>query len=87
MIRRPPRSTLDRSSAASDVYKRQPFNHMIQLVNDDITLNPCLQIVNAANGSDGLEALTVDNSDYWEYIRIYKLAAKGLDQIKFRLGG
>eukprot|EP00826_Nyctotherus_ovalis_P037667 TRINITY_DN3455_c0_g1_i3.p1 TRINITY_DN3455_c0_g1~~TRINITY_DN3455_c0_g1_i3.p1 ORF type:complete len:312 (+),score=101.51 TRINITY_DN3455_c0_g1_i3:24-938(+) len=26
MIRRPPRSTLDRSSAASDVYKRQPKN-------------------------------------------------------------
>ena len=26
MIRRPPRSTLDRSSAASDVYKRQVFN-------------------------------------------------------------
>src|SRR5678810_932990 len=26
MIRRPPRSTLDRSSAASDVYKRQPLN-------------------------------------------------------------
>src|SRR5678810_405572 len=25
MIRRPPRSTLDRSSAASDVYKRQDF--------------------------------------------------------------
>ena len=25
MIRRPPRSTLDRSSAASDVYKRQGF--------------------------------------------------------------
>ena len=25
MIRRPPRSTLDRSSAASDVYKRQTF--------------------------------------------------------------
>src|SRR5678816_1551508 len=25
MIRRPPRSTLDRSSAASDVYKRQRF--------------------------------------------------------------
>src|SRR5678809_644242 len=25
MIRRPPRSRLDRSSAASDVYKRQPF--------------------------------------------------------------
>ena len=26
MIRRPPRSTLDRSSAASDVYKRQAVN-------------------------------------------------------------
>ena len=26
MIRRPPRSTLDRSSAASDVYKRQPIS-------------------------------------------------------------
>src|SRR5678815_4582865 len=27
MIRRPPRSTLDRSSAASDVYKRQTLAH------------------------------------------------------------
>src|SRR5678816_3332547 len=27
MIRRPPKSTLDRSSAASDVYKRQGFPH------------------------------------------------------------
>src|SRR5664280_3920828 len=28
MIRRPPRSTLSSSSAASDVYKRQAFKHM-----------------------------------------------------------
>src|SRR5678809_1190991 len=28
MIRRPPRSTLDRSSAASDVYKRQVAMHV-----------------------------------------------------------
>src|SRR5678815_771653 len=27
MLRRPPRSTLDRSSAASDVYKRQDVHH------------------------------------------------------------
>src|SRR5678815_1881042 len=27
MIRRPPRSTLDRSSAASDVYKRQAYQY------------------------------------------------------------
>src|SRR5678816_4911378 len=29
MIRRPPRSTLDRSSAASDVYKRQIMGRLI----------------------------------------------------------
>ena len=29
MIRRPPRSTLDRSSAASDVYKRQDIDHCL----------------------------------------------------------
>ena len=32
MIRRPPRSTLDRSSAASDVYKRQ-VDEAIRLLN------------------------------------------------------
>ena len=31
MIRRPPRSTLDRSSAASDVYKRQIYGLLAQL--------------------------------------------------------
>ena len=34
MIRRPPRSTLDRSSAASDVYKRQ--EKQMTLVGEDI---------------------------------------------------
>ena len=29
-IRRPPRSTLDRSSAASDVYKRQVFGELVE---------------------------------------------------------
>ena len=29
MIRRPPRSTLDRSSAASDVYKRQEWERYV----------------------------------------------------------
>ena len=32
MIRRPPRSTLDRSSAASDVYKRQIQNDIKRVV-------------------------------------------------------
>ena len=31
MIRRPPRSTLDRSSAASDVYKRQDVNYRLDI--------------------------------------------------------
>ena len=30
MIRRPPRSTLDRSSAASDVYKRQKYDNIAE---------------------------------------------------------
>src|SRR5678816_382941 len=32
MIRRPPRSTLDRSSAASDVYKRQQYGDLPEFV-------------------------------------------------------
>ena len=43
MIRRPPRSTLDRSSAASDVYKRQIKDHIVSSVRidkDDFELSP-----------------------------------------------
>src|SRR5678816_4685434 len=47
MIRRPPRSTLDRSSAASDVYKRQiilqslhtPVAHKRIYISENITQN------------------------------------------------
>ena len=50
MIRRPPRSTLDRSSAASDVYKRQAVQDALHahvllrrdvdyVVNDDAVLS------------------------------------------------
>src|SRR5678810_474166 len=44
MIRRPPRSTLDRSSAASDVYKRQirislVHSHFISLIDPKLSLN------------------------------------------------
>ena len=38
MIRRPPRSTLDRSSAASDVYKRQELaDALVELLELDVT--------------------------------------------------
>ena len=36
MIRRPPRSTLDRSSAASDVYKRQECGYDAQAIADAV---------------------------------------------------
>ena len=35
MIRRPPRSTLDRSSAASDVYKRQEYSLVIEIFGEE----------------------------------------------------
>src|SRR5678816_3864083 len=40
MIRRPPRSTLDRSSAASDVYKRQPLFGAMPLDAQDRAIAP-----------------------------------------------
>ena len=43
MIRRPPRSTLDRSSAASDVYKRQ-----------DPSVGPAAEVINALKEQDVL---------------------------------
>ena len=49
MIRRPPRSTLDRSSAASDVYKRQhhdiySIEDLAQLIFDLKNANPDARI-------------------------------------------
>ena len=41
MIRRPPRSTLDRSSAASDVYKRQDV-----MIDIDFGVNSTIEIHN-----------------------------------------
>ena len=38
MIRRPPRSTLDRSSAASDVYKRQLDQVAVMVPNDELAV-------------------------------------------------
>ena len=48
MIRRPPRSTLDRSSAASDVYKRQAANYF-RTGCTPITLEDELEMI--ANGN------------------------------------
>ena len=54
MIRRPPRSTLDRSSAASDVYKRQGIHDQGELaaevVDDGDLLREQQQDVGGAEG-------------------------------------
>ena len=63
-----------------------PFNHMILIMKDYNDLNPCLQAVNAANGSDGVETMTIDNTDYWDYVRDFKLAEKGLTPIQVQVG-
>src|SRR5262249_10764559 len=63
-----------------------PFNHMIQLMKDYTDLNPCMQAVNAANGSDGVTAMYIGDDDYWEYIRIYKLGEKGLTPNQVQVG-
>ena len=56
MIRRPPRSTLDRSSAASDVYKRQALTdaELIGVSGLELYASGTLK-VNAA--TDGITAL------------------------------
>ena len=55
MIRRPPRSTLDRSSAASDVYKRQTIGasatHYIQYGSWNGQGNINVRIDNNSDGS------------------------------------
>src|SRR5678815_2801089 len=52
MIRRPPRSTLDRSSAASDVYKRQAFQK-----------DGTITAANASSINDGASALVLASED------------------------
>ncbi len=58
MIRRPPRSTLDRSSAASDVYKRQ-----------DVGFGKKLVFINAGTGGKDLPDIIDPNASYWSRIK------------------
>ena len=75
MIRRPPRSTLDRSSAASDVYKRQCVNNMVPIlyssnstiVNGTSQLNTGFNPVLDDNGSAILQTLFYTNSGVTTY--------------------
>ena len=65
MIRRPPRSTLDRSSAASDVYKRQNLDSLILGAGDTIRIpsgiapNGTLKIYDLRAGGTGLSLIHI----------------------------
>ena len=48
MIRRPPRSTLDRSSAASDVYKRQALNCALDLAREGVLSKFDVELIGAS---------------------------------------
>jgi len=51
MIRRPPRSTQSRSSAASDVYKRQIIDILILLSHSILTLHKFLRNIKLVRAS------------------------------------
>ena len=58
MVRRPPRSPLDRSSAASDVYKRQPISDCGIEVFDVALVSP-----SACGIADGSISIDATNSN------------------------
>src|SRR5678815_3400817 len=72
MIRRPPRSTLDRSSAASDVYKRQEKPHLF-LVADckspllDCSITPLLHLSNPRSAVRDPKSLDCGHQNHRHY--------------------
>ena len=57
MIRGPPRSTLDRSSAASDVYKRQPHTKYNELMNEFYSrIDYCEKNYRSLSGNGGAKS-------------------------------
>ena len=59
MIRRPPRSTLDRSSAASDVYKRQKVDSGLEEALADKLPSGGAMIIAIVDEEDRLEVLSL----------------------------
>ena len=68
MIRRTPRSTLDRSSAASDVYKRQSLNRIYEEYGVDIT--------DYSNAETERQLLEEDLEKHQDFIKINDLIKK-----------
>ena len=64
MIRRPPRSTLDRSSAASDVYKRQARDGLAEVMN-------FFGLVTGSLGKIALDIMMMASTEFGE---VYELS-------------
>ena len=80
MIRRPPRSTLDRSSAASDVYKRQRLANASQIIAVDIS-EPKLEMARRFGATDDVDASEADPVQ-----RIREMTGGGVDYAFEALG-
>ena len=82
MIRRPPRSTLDRSSAASDVYKRQIKSY----TNPETESGPpfLFNIVGAGITILTIESFSLESSAFAVYYLI--LATTLFVLIQFKIG-
>ena len=94
MIRRPPRSTLDRSSAASDVYKRQDLRRMLQnsvsldqlTAVDIMSANPktvepetlAIEAFRILKDKNINQLLVVENLNYLGVIHIHDLIKEGM---------
>ena len=97
MIRRPPRSTLDRSSAASDVYKRQAegvhvhFNKGSEVATESPAESPLVDSLHkVAQGfypdSQLVPMRMVGSTDARHFRRIFDTAAYGFGMWSQRLG-
>ena len=56
----------------------EPFNHLVEIVQDDPSINPCLILLNATNAGEGMEGMTLDNPNYWDIIYENRLEPKGI---------
>src|SRR5678809_401647 len=80
MIRRPPRSTLDRSSAASDVYKRQHVPRYFTTPNvdpaDELAWELRSASINSEDGKPVFEQKNIEVPKSWSMLATNVVASK-----------
>src|SRR5678816_85750 len=88
MIRRPPRSTLDRSSAASDVYKRQVYTGASAETVRGFLTTPIERVVSAISGVDYIESESRQGvSTITVHLKLNHNSTAALAEITARLHG